>query len=195
MLDHQLSDILADGAFSPDTLRTLARLRRKQAEAAIEILIEALDALDGDPEVEPTLGSPEGWMGTSSLGGSCVVTVGTLDQRRWAAGKRSPKFDDCEPVCEDEGACIQSQPHDEEPDNEPSLAALDSRLDQRDWAGRPNEQSCEEQDGWRRPVKRRKRYTEDPKSVARRAGRNLAEMLGQPAAPPPSTLRVIGFAD
>jgi hypothetical protein len=61
-------------------------------EAAVEALLAALDAMDGDPELEPSLGSVRG--------GDSLSAGGSIDQRRWAQGAS----DEREEACEDEGA-------------------------------------------------------------------------------------------
>ena len=106
-------------------------------------MIDLLDALDGDPDLEDggdtepncgdfgTYGANDECEGDSaddepSLGATCF---GSLWQDLWSRGDRR----DLEEQCEDEGACIQSQPHDPEPD-EHSLGSLDRIMDQTRWS-------------------------------------------------------------
>ncbi len=91
----------------------------------IERLMGVLDDLDGDPEMEPTLGAieqhPAPYSGSSPVYGKQVRTPDG-DQTDWSNGG---DVDERERVCEDEGACIQSQPHDDDgrssSDTEPNL--------------------------------------------------------------------------
>ena len=75
---------------------------------------------------EPTLGSREASGADNRWPG----------QLAWSAGyQRNLLHDECEDVSEDEGGCIQSQPHDEyEQDREPALGALE-HVDQTRWGG------------------------------------------------------------
>ena len=88
-----------------------AALRRRM-ERAVEALLAALDAMDGDPDLEPALGSPEVGHGRRRR------TAGTLDQRRWSSGDLAAAADEREDVSEDEGgACEGEGDYDEkEPD-------------------------------------------------------------------------------
>lgn len=78
----------------------LRQLRNRMAQA-VEILIAAMDAIDGDPDMEPSLGS---------VGAEIVY----FDQRKWAQGVT----DDREVECEDEGAQCDDEGHDS--DTEPN---------------------------------------------------------------------------
>lgn len=65
---------------------------RQRMEAAVETLLAALDVMDGDPDLEPSLGA---------------VAYGCFsDQRRWAQGVS----DEREEACEDEGVRPDDEP-------------------------------------------------------------------------------------
>jgi hypothetical protein len=103
------------------TPRALARARqatdetsalRRAMERAVERLLNALDALDGDVDLEPALGSPEvGSVYNRRL-------AGTLDQRRWSIGDPEAAAAEREDVSEDEGAACEDEggQDDREPD-------------------------------------------------------------------------------
>ena len=207
----QRADLLAIMAMAPDMVE-VARLRRPAMGDAIHALIEAMDALDADPDLEddgsdepymsrcetdhrqpeyqgygadecedghdhePSLGAPEVEF---DIGSRRIVRRGHVDQRRWSDGgsghddgeptlgsregsgadnrwpgqlawsagyQRNPLYDECEPVSEDEGGCIQSQPHDEyEQDREPALGALE-HVNQTCWGGSDSMYSDESED-------------------------------------------------
>ncbi len=107
----------ADGLF----FLTLANDRATVAYT-IERLIDMLDAMEPDPDLEPYLAGCHhndqmvDLEGDESLYGDCdrEPSLG------WAANGQHGQcagfatiFGDLEEQCEDEGACIQSQPHDE----------------------------------------------------------------------------------
>lgn len=112
----------ADGSSTPpraphlniDSKPLNSRKRRQILEAAcdrllaaVEAILADLDAIDGDPDFEPSLGAPEARMHCSELFGrggflKAYATELNFDQRAWALrGGR----DDREMQCEDEGAC------------------------------------------------------------------------------------------
>ena len=135
----QCAHLLAILAGAPDMVE-VARLRRPAMANAIHALILAMDAFDADPDLEdgadgepsgdesePNLGAPDHMMSCKAQWWSFVDRI--CDQTRWANGCR----DDREVECEDEGACIQSQPHDEE-SGEPSLGAVECHHDQTGWS-------------------------------------------------------------
>ena len=119
--------ILDMGPIDPTALAFMSTAQRRRAQAGIDMLIDYLDAVTPDADLEPegevdladwepNLGAPEHAMSLRPQWWQSVDP--TCSQAHWAKGTR----DDREVECEDEGACIQSQPHDEEP-NEPSLGA------------------------------------------------------------------------
>ena len=149
----ELLAILNAGPIASVDLAHLSRQRQKRAEAGIAALIDLLDALDGDPDLEDggdtepncgdvgTYGANDECEGDDadsepSLGATCF---GSLWQDLWSSGDRR----DLEEQCEDEGACIQSQPHDGETDQEPALGAPDGQIDQIHWHGGPTMYSDE----------------------------------------------------
>lgn len=86
-----------------------ARQRRQVLESALDRLLDAveaaladLDALDGDPDVEPTLGSP--------------IPYASVSQVHWAAGgdqdEREDVSEDEGGACEDEGGQDEREPDD-----------------------------------------------------------------------------------
>lgn len=90
--------------------KATAALRRRM-EKAVEALLAAMDAMDGDADLEPALGSPEVGYGRRRR------TAGTLDQRRWsigdlaaAAGEREAVSEDEGGACEDEGSFDEKEP-------------------------------------------------------------------------------------
>lgn len=104
---------MAAHAYSTLTRGRAPLTTRQRLEAAVEAAIAALDAFDGDPDLEPSLGSPEPGYGRRRR------TKGTLDQRLWSAGDRGEAGEEREEVSEDEGgACEGEGDHDErEPDD------------------------------------------------------------------------------
>jgi hypothetical protein len=79
-------------AFSPRSKRgrELARLRR-EAEAAVEQLLALLDELDGDPDLEPSLGAAE----EHPFGGILGATrTSKGSQGLWDAGNRDDREGD-----------------------------------------------------------------------------------------------------
>ena len=76
---------------------------RSRMERAVERLLDALDALDGDADMEPAIGSPEvGSVYNRRL-------AGTLDQRRWSVGDLAAAADEREDVSEDEGGACEDE--------------------------------------------------------------------------------------
>ena len=86
MRDAQLLAILDAGPIGLEALASLSRERRRVAEAGIAALIAALDAIDPDPEAEPSLGTPE----VEFREGGLPYARGHIDQRRWSACARHP---------------------------------------------------------------------------------------------------------
>ena len=85
-------------------LRSLSGLPtlRKRLEAAVEAALAVLDALDGDPDLEPALGS---------VGGS----QDCMDQRHWAGpALRALDALDTEDQCEGEGDHDEREPETED---------------------------------------------------------------------------------
>jgi hypothetical protein len=72
-------------------------------ERAVDALLAAMDAMDGDADLEPSLGSPEVGYGRRRR------TAGTLDQRRWIAGNVAAAADEREDVSEDEGGASEDE--------------------------------------------------------------------------------------
>ena len=71
---------------------------RIDLEALIEAAIARLDDMDGDPDLEPTLGSNAG-----------LSHGGTYWPPEWVAAKTAHLPDECEEVCEDEGAACDDE--------------------------------------------------------------------------------------
>lgn len=154
----------------PDTiLLVLNRRDRLTLATTIERLVNLLDMIDGDADLEPSLGAPErhpepdwtrprwegaqtGWAKATGARDEEEPTLGAPErhpspygswghsrdltgcQTAWAKGSKDRRQDDAEDVSEDEGACIQSQPHGEDFDREPALgwtAAIDQTLPDR----------------------------------------------------------------
>lgn len=67
---------------------------------ALDALIALLDALEGDPEIEPTLGAPERHPTPCYWGVGSISSV-QGDQSMWADGGNSAPTDDAEAVNED----------------------------------------------------------------------------------------------
>lgn len=101
------------------------KLRRK-VEAAVDRLLAILDDLDGDPDAEPLLGSPE-------LAAECRCHVWTPDGARmvalmWGRGANDDREEENEQGDDlDRGEADPS-------DHEPSLGAAENHHDQRHWA-------------------------------------------------------------
>lgn len=112
--DSQLANALADRA----------KVRRRM-EKAVEALLEALDAMDGDPDFEPALGSPEVGPGRRRR------TAGTLDQRLWSIGDPSAAAAEREDVSEDEGGQVDAEQDDA--DSEPWLGATEGPTGSARW--------------------------------------------------------------
>lgn len=72
---------------------------RTALEALIEAAIARLDEIDGDPDIEPSLGS--------NLG---VEWGGTYWPPAWETERMPAVPDECEDACEDEGACADDEP-------------------------------------------------------------------------------------
>jgi hypothetical protein len=105
----------ADGVF----FLTLDRNDRTSVATTIERLIDMLDALDGDENLEPSLGAPENHPG------------GYKDSD--ADGWKAKNADDREEACEDEGAQCEDEGA-VTGDNEPTLGAPEGTVrDQARW--------------------------------------------------------------
>ena len=103
------------------------RQLRRKVEAAVDRLLAILDDLDGDPEAEPWLGSPE--MPTGCRGVMMVPGIGWRPvELRWANGANDDREQDA-----GDGAEIEDE-HGDTADLEPSLAASENPHDQRRWA-------------------------------------------------------------
>ncbi len=90
-------------------------LRRRIADR-IEADLALLDALDGDPEVEPSLGSPEPFIPQGYGFGYCPLS----DQTHWAYGNTDDQEHDAGSDREEEnehGGDILDEPHDAQPDD------------------------------------------------------------------------------
>ncbi|MGU3665050.1 hypothetical protein ACLBX9_12790 [Methylobacterium sp. A49B] len=101
-------------AADPDRQR-IRELRRRIADR-IEADLALLDALDGDPDSEPSLGAPEPVIGSGFGLGPRVLT----DQERWAEGSADDREQDAGDEREEEnehGGDIQDEPHDPQPDD------------------------------------------------------------------------------
>jgi len=95
--------------------RALIEEAMERLLAAVEAATAALDALDGDPDVEPSLAFPEGYMGPGCL-------------RRL---KPEGGHDDLEEACEDEGWDNDREPDtDAEPDHECEMCNWQDEGDQ-----------------------------------------------------------------
>jgi hypothetical protein len=87
--------------------RASARINlRQQLEQAVEAAIAALDALDGDADLEPAVGAPESPCARFapsrfSPEGRVLGRLRPGDQRHWAEGGDCGERED---LCEDEGA-------------------------------------------------------------------------------------------
>ena len=103
------------------------RALRIQLEAAVERAIAALDAFDGDADLEPSMGfSDSSWL---------------YDQRRWIAERDAS---DREWECEDEGAQCEDEGTYRDGDDELSLCGItfsangtDGELTGPEWAETP----------------------------------------------------------
>lgn len=128
-----------------------ARLRAK-CERAVDRLLAVLDAIDGDADLEPSLGSSEPGSPYSFSG---------LDQRHIAEGAtddREGPDDDLEPSEDPEDTLGRSENLDQrrvefgQDDKEPSLGAS-AAVDQRQWGERhqgfayDGEDQCEDEGG------------------------------------------------
>lgn len=111
---------------------TIARSGRASIATTIERLINMLDELDGDIDFEPDADGEDNGDFEPDVdgedGGDREPSLGApervdwyVSQARWADG--APGDHEREVVSEDEGACIQSQPHDmhDEGNDEPWL--------------------------------------------------------------------------
>jgi hypothetical protein len=85
---------------SPQELAAVIADRIEAHSRAMGALIVLLDALDGDPDLEPSLGAPEAKV---NLPWGTVVMVRTQDgdQSMWSDGDNSSPADDAETVNED----------------------------------------------------------------------------------------------
>lgn len=69
------------------------RTRRQRLEAAIERAIEALNAMDGDPDDEPALGSIT-CIGVFTCPIHAKPIYGSYDQTPWASGANDEREQD-----------------------------------------------------------------------------------------------------
>ena len=101
---------------------------RSRMEAAIERLIETLDAMDGDPDLEPSLGSPE-----RHPSHFATLNCRYSSQAMWADGGDADEREE-----EDEhGGDVLDEPHDRDPD-EPNGDERDDDGDRQEpWLGAP----------------------------------------------------------
>ncbi|MVS99271.1 hypothetical protein [Devosia marina] len=85
---------------SPQELAAVIADRIEAHARAMDALIVLLDALDGDPDLEPSLGAPEAKV---DLPWGTVFMVRTQDgdQSMWADGVNDAPTDDAEAVNED----------------------------------------------------------------------------------------------
>ena len=139
------ADLLAILDAGPLPHAFMSRAQRRAMQAGVDALIDYLDAIQPDCDLEPTLGFvmpgelDECEPDPDSESSLAATEFGSLHQPLWSRGTRA----DLEEECEDEGACIQSQPHDEENDREPALGAPDGIIDQTHWHGGPTMYSDE----------------------------------------------------
>lgn len=89
---------------------------RRRLEEAVEAAISALDAFDGDPDLEPNLGAPDRHPGNGQYNRANPC------QTDWAQGRAA----DLEEECEDEGA--QCEDDGFESDSEPDETCGASNL-------------------------------------------------------------------
>jgi len=151
-------------AVFPDTISLPEN--RADLEALIEAAIARLDGLDGDPDLEPSVASPEPpgtpcvdvgrWMaGELERAGELLRgelhRVPQLSQAHWAQGTA---WDEVEEVCEDEGATCEDEGCDA--DAEPSLGSLE-RIDQGGWGNSNSIRGYDLEDGVSGTVKNRQR--------------------------------------
>jgi len=113
---------------------TLDARDRTSIATTIERLINLLDDMEGDPDLEPYLAGAHGGdrfmdlEGDDSLSGDCdrEPSLGwTVNGEHGMNADFASDWGDLEEECEDEGACIQSQPHDDEGDAEPFLGWIE----------------------------------------------------------------------
>ena len=105
--------IAAMQAADPDRQR-IRELRRRIADR-IEADLALLDALDGDPDSEPSLGAPEPIIPVGYGQVRCPAT----DQANWADGAADDREQDAGDEREEEnehGGDVQDEPHDAEQD-------------------------------------------------------------------------------
>ena len=134
MREQELLAILDAGPIDPASLAFMSAHRRKRGLLSIDSLIDLLDALEPDPDLEPSFGHlPPGGLdecepdndlepSLGSLGG--CVSAAHFDQRLWAAGNGRDAEQD-----------VHDEPHDDvDGDREPDLGALEELQDQRSWA-------------------------------------------------------------
>jgi len=102
--------------------RQRVRELRRRIAGRIEADLALLDALDGDPDIEPGLGAPEPVLG----GGLVYARDGRgcrfEEQERWADGVADDREQDAGDEGEGEnehGGDVQDEPHDGQPDREP----------------------------------------------------------------------------
>lgn len=94
-----------------------------------EQIIAELDALDGDPDLEPSLGAPESpcmlFRPHVFQGGRSIAQRRPGDQRVWAEGG---DVDEREETCEDEGGACEDEGVDS--DSEPNQAGKRATYDE-----------------------------------------------------------------
>ncbi|MCJ2093271.1 hypothetical protein MKK67_12335 [Methylobacterium sp. J-072] len=135
-------------SFFADADRQRVRELRRRIADRIEADLALLDALSPDPDAEPSLGASEPF----TVGPALDWVYGSGDDREEDAG------DDREHENE-HGGDIQDEPHDEEPDREPSLCGLTvnaSILAGDEWSGsdleNDDEREPETVEGWSQPT-------------------------------------------
>ena len=110
----------------PDRQR-IRELRRRIADR-IEADLALLDALDGDPDAEPSLGAPEPIIPVGYGHVRCAAT----DQAHWADGAADDREQDAGDEREEEdehGGDILDEPHDPQPDDVlPRMHGWDPRV-------------------------------------------------------------------
>lgn len=144
-------------AVFPDTISLPEN--RADLEALIEAAIARLDGLDGDPDLEPTVASPEP-AGTTCIEvgrwiAGCFERAGELhrvpqlSQVHWAQGSA---LDETEDVSEDEAAVCEDEGCND--DSEPSLGSLE-RINQGGWGNSNSIRGYDLEDGITGTVKSR----------------------------------------
>lgn len=85
---------------SPQELAAVVADRIEAHARAMDALIVLLDALNGDPDLEPSLGAPEAKVNLP-WGTVFMVRTPDGDQSMWADGENDAPTDDAEAVNED----------------------------------------------------------------------------------------------